>query len=71
MVCDEANKKCPVVHGAKYRFAIPFEDPKAFDGTTQEKAMYSAKRDDLGRFILKTLELVKDFEGNQPNSMNH
>jgi hypothetical protein len=33
--------------------------------------MYSAKRDDLGRFILKTLELVKDFEGNQPNSMNH
>ncbi|MFM8316561.1 MAG: hypothetical protein ACKOA8_19950, partial [Deltaproteobacteria bacterium] len=44
MVCDQASKNCPVVKGAKYRFAIPFEDPKAFDGTSQEKAMYSAKR---------------------------
>ncbi|NBX68365.1 MAG: hypothetical protein EBR01_05300 [Proteobacteria bacterium] len=70
MVCDDATKKCPVVPGAKYRFSIPFEDPKAFDNTPQEKDMYNTRRDELGRFMLSTLEFVKAAEGGSRQLMN-
>lgn len=62
MVCDDANKQCPVVKGAVERFAIPFEDPKKFDGTTEESSRYAERRDDLGRFMLKILKRVKALE---------
>ena len=40
MVCTEADAECPFVPGAEARFAIPFDDPKAFDSTARETAEY-------------------------------
>ncbi len=40
MVCDDADRACPTVAGAAARFGIPFEDPKASDGTPAETATY-------------------------------
>lgn len=51
MVCSEADKSCPVVAGAEKRLAIPYEDPRHFDGTPSE----SAKYDETVRLIAREL----------------
>jgi protein-tyrosine-phosphatase len=43
MTCSEADKKCPVVHGAALRVALPYEDPKSSDGTAAEAASYDER----------------------------
>jgi len=43
MTCDSANETCPFVPGAEKRFAMTFEDPKAFDQTPQQKEKYSER----------------------------
>ena len=58
MVCDEADMECPSVVGALARISLPFADPKEFDGTPMESAKYAERRDDLGRFMLSTFQLV-------------
>jgi hypothetical protein len=43
MTCSEADEACPVVFGAESRFALTFEDPKAYDDTPRESEMYDAR----------------------------
>lgn len=52
LVCDEADASCPNVRGATQRIAMPFQDPKSFDGSTLEAAKYSERRDEIGRIML-------------------
>ncbi len=33
MTCSNADEGCPMVYGSEARFAIKYNDPKAFDGT--------------------------------------
>ncbi len=40
--CAHADEHCPIVPGASERFSLPYEDPKACDGTPQEKEAYAA-----------------------------
>ena len=40
MTCTEADGACPYIEGAEVRVATPYSDPKAFDGTSQQDAMY-------------------------------
>ena len=40
MTCTEADGACPFIDGAEVRIATPYNDPKAFDGTPQQDAMY-------------------------------
>lgn len=49
MVCSEADIGCPFVPGANARFAIPFDDPKRFDGTEDEAAEYDKSVREIGR----------------------
>ncbi len=42
MTCSHAAEHCPIVLGARERFMLPYEDPKAQDGTQQEKEAYAA-----------------------------
>lgn len=39
MVCSDADQNCPYVPGAT-RLALPYDDPKAYDGMPGEAAMY-------------------------------
>lgn len=55
LVCSEADKDCPKVIGASTRIAVPYLDPKAFDGTPIEAANYAERRDDIGRFMLSVM----------------
>ena len=49
MVCAEADIGCPFVPGADARFAIPFEDPKSFDGKENEAEEYDKSVRQIGR----------------------
>ncbi len=48
MTCSEADQNCPIVRGADYRIGLPYEDPKAFDGTPEEEAMYRERVHQIG-----------------------
>ncbi|HWE38221.1 MAG TPA: hypothetical protein VG406_16745 [Isosphaeraceae bacterium] len=52
MVCGEADTECPTVRGAALRLAMPYLDPKIYDGGAYEAAKYDERRDDIGRLML-------------------
>ena len=52
MTCSAADEACPIVYGADERVAIPFEDPKAFDGTDRESEMYDERCRQIAREML-------------------
>jgi hypothetical protein len=58
MTCSQADEACPYVLGAIWRLAIPYEDPKAFDGTEQEAAMYDERARQIGREMLYAFSTV-------------
>ena len=49
MTCSAADAACPIVFGADERIAIPFDDPKAFDGTDREVAAYDERCAQIAR----------------------
>lgn len=40
MTCSDADENCPIVTGAKKRFALTYEDPKRFDNTPLAEEKY-------------------------------
>jgi len=52
MVCNSADKGCPVVAGCDFRLSLPFDDPKAFDDTDLEAAKYTERAEQICREIL-------------------
>ncbi len=59
MVCNSADKGCPIVAGADFRIALPFEDPKAFDDTPLESEKYTERCRQIGREMLYVLRQVR------------
>ncbi|RXK83001.1 low molecular weight phosphatase family protein [Filimonas effusa] len=43
MTCSSADRGCPFVPGATARIAIPYNDPKASDGTPQQEQVYAER----------------------------
>ncbi len=43
MTCNNADEGCPVVFGAEERFAIKYDDPKAFDDTPLQIKKYAER----------------------------
>ena len=43
MTCSHADENCPYLPGADVRIPVRYEDPKAFDDTEQEAAMYDER----------------------------
>ncbi len=62
IVCDDAEKACPTVIGAEARIVIPYEDPKAFDGTAQATEKYAERNRQIAREMFYVLSVVKDVE---------
>jgi arsenate reductase (thioredoxin) len=52
MTCSHADENCPLVVGASVRISTPFNDPKEFDGTSQESLKYSESVHLIGREML-------------------
>lgn len=59
MVCAEADAGCPVVFGCDFRLALPYDDPKAFDGTELEAEKYDERVRQIGREMLFMLSKLK------------
>ena len=59
LVCSHADESCPHVAGATARFAIPYEDPKAFDGSARETEMYDERCRQIAREILYVFSCVQ------------
>ena len=58
MTCSDADEACPMVEGAASRFSITYEDPKAFDGTSEEKSRYEERSQQIAREMLFLFSLV-------------
>jgi arsenate reductase len=43
MTCDHADENCPFIPGAEKRFPLRYEDPKAFDDSSQEEQIYTER----------------------------
>ena len=59
MVCNEADESCPVVTGCEYRLALPYDDPKEFDGTDQELEKYHERLMEIGGEMMYVMRSVK------------
>jgi hypothetical protein len=58
MTCSQADAACPTVAGISFRVAIPYEDPKAFDGTMQEAQKYDERCRQISREMLWAFSLL-------------
>ena len=52
MSCSQADRNCPLVPGCAARIALPYDDPKDFDGTDREAAMYDERCRQIAREML-------------------
>jgi arsenate reductase (thioredoxin) len=59
MTCSQADAACPNVKGATARIAIPYDDPKAFDGTPEETAKYDERCKQIATETLYVFSKVK------------
>ena len=60
MTCTDADQNCPYVPGTELRLALPFQDPKAFDGSPQEEEKYMERARQIGRELLYALRKLKE-----------
>ena len=59
MTCDSANETCPFVVGAEKRIPITYQDPKAFDNTTQQAEMYRERSRQIATEMFYVFSKIK------------
>lgn len=60
MVCSDADESCPVVPGAEFRAAVPFDDPRYFDNTASEELKYDETVREIAREIFYAMHFAKE-----------
>jgi len=60
MTCDHADENCPFIPGAEKRFPLRYEDPKAFDDSSQEEQMYTERSHQIGAELFYLFEKVSN-----------
>lgn len=59
MTCSSADQGCPFIPGAEKRIPITFEDPKAFDNTSQQAEKYSERSVQIASELKYVFSLIK------------
>ena len=59
MTCDNADEACPMVLGAESRFAIKYNDPKAFDNTDLQDQKYAERSLEIGQELWWVFNSIK------------
>lgn len=59
MTCSQADEGCPLVTGADARISLPYDDPKASDGTPEQSAVYAQRSRDIAIEVLYMALQVK------------
>lgn len=64
IICEQADKNCPVIEESSHRLFMPYENVKVFDNTDQQLVKYNEKIEEIGRemiyMIKKVVELQED-----------
>jgi arsenate reductase len=60
MTCTHADTNCPLIPTAVQRISLPFEDPKAFDGTPQQEEKYEERCKDIARELFYAFSQVSN-----------
>lgn len=58
MVCSSADESCPFVPGAEFRISLPYEDPKAYDDTTEVVEKYLETCETISRELFFVMAKV-------------
>lgn len=58
MTCSQADTACPMVRGASKRVSVPYDDPKAADGTPEEAQRYDERVEQIGRDLVWVFKTV-------------
>jgi protein-tyrosine phosphatase/arsenate reductase len=66
LTCAAADTACPVVVGADDRIAIPYDDPKAADGTDNETGVYDERCREIAREMLFVFSRVSERRSMSP-----
>lgn len=56
MTCSSADKGCPIVQGSDGRFPITYDDPKAFDNTSQQEEKYNERSIQIATELLFVMQ---------------
>jgi arsenate reductase len=59
MTCSHADENCPFIPGASLRMPVNYDDPKDFDGTSQEEAKYGERTRQIGREMFYLMAQVR------------
>jgi arsenate reductase len=59
MTCSHADENCPFIPGTEKRIPVRYEDPKEFDGTPEESAMYDARSIQIASEMFYVFSRVK------------
>ncbi|WP_113926103.1 low molecular weight phosphatase family protein [Cognataquiflexum aquatile] len=59
MTCSHADENCPFIPGAEARIPVRYEDPKAFDGTSEEGIRYDERSLQIASEMFYVFEKVK------------
>lgn len=58
MTCSDAEQNCPFIPGVELRIGTTYDDPKAFDHTSQQDEKYSERCAQIAREVLFVFSLV-------------
>ncbi len=58
MTCSNAEENCPFIPGVDLRISTTYDDPKAFDGTSQESEKYLERSNQIALEIVYVFSLV-------------
>lgn len=59
LTCSQADEACPVVKGASLRVSVPYEDPKMYDGQSNETDKYDERCKQIATETLYVFSQVK------------
>ncbi|MEO1053974.1 MAG: protein-tyrosine-phosphatase [Bacteroidota bacterium] len=59
MTCSHADENCPFIPGTEKRIPVRYDDPKEFDGTTQEAQKYDERSLQIASEMFYAFSLIK------------
>ncbi len=59
MVCADVDESCPLIPEAEKRIPIFYDDPKEFDNTEWEQAMYDERANQIGSEMLYVFSKIR------------
>lgn len=59
MTCNNADVGCPFIPGAEKRIPVKYDDPKAFDNTSQQAEKYTERSNQIASEMLYVFSQIK------------